>query len=208
LILARPPLALGRLLCDDAASSSKEAPRVKALAHDPGDVAELRRRIAAERSALQRDRLRAALLAIEGDEDGGGGGGGELTREQIAVRLGRSRQFVDQWVGRYRTLGLAGLTRRKAKGNPPSLTPEQAAAFRARLLAGPTEADGGACTLRGRDAQRILADEFNVPLKLSAVYEWMHRVGLSCLKPRPRHRKNDPRAMAEWLDRAPLLSKR
>ena len=38
--------------------------------------------------------------------------------------------------------------------------------------------------------------------------EWMHRVGLSCLKPRPRHRKNDPRAMAEWLDRAPLLSKR
>jgi transposase len=182
---------------------------VKALAHDPGDVAELGRRVAAERSALQRDRLRAVLLAIEGgDGRGAAAAEAELTREQIAKRLGRSRQFVDQWVGRYRALGLAGLARRKARGNPPALTPGQAAAFRARLLAGPTEADGGACTLRGRDAQRILADEFNVPLKLSAVYEWMHRVGLSCLKPRPRHRKNDPAAMAAWLDRAPLLSRR
>jgi transposase len=162
----------------------------------------LQRRVAGERSALQRDRLRAALLAIEGD-----GAGAELTREQIAARLGRSRQFVDQWVGRYRTLGLPGLARRKARGNPPSLTPEQAAAFRARLLAGPIAgADGGVCTLRGRDAQRILAAEFDVPLKLSAVYDWMHRVGLSCLKPRPRHRKNDPAAMAQWLDRAPLFS--
>ena len=129
-----------------------------------------------------------------------------MTREQIARRVGRSRQFVDQWVGRYRTLGLAGLARRKAKGNPPSLTPEQAAAFKARLLAGPTDADGGVCALRGRDARRILAGEFGVSLKLSAVYDWMHRLGLSCLRPRPRHRKNDPAAMQRWLDGAPLLS--
>jgi transposase len=170
------------------------------MAQDPGDVAELRRRVAAERSAVQRDRLRAALLAIEGDADGA-----ELTREQIARAVGRSRQFVDAWVGRYRRLGLGGLQRRKAKGNPPSLTPDQRAAFKARLLAGPTDADGGVCTLRGRDAQRILASEFGVPLKLSAVYDWMHRLNLSCLKPRPRHRKNDPAAAAAWLGGAPLL---
>jgi transposase len=176
---------------------------LKALAQDPGDAAALRRRMAAERSAVQRDRLRAALLAIEGGADGA-----ELTREQIARVLGRSRQFVDAWVGRYRRRGLGGLERRKAKGNPPSLTPGQQAAFKARLLAGPTEADGGVCTLRGRDARRILAAEFGVPLKLSAVYDWMHRLNLSCLKPRPVHRKNDPEAAKAFLDRTPLLRRR
>jgi transposase len=180
----------------------KQGGRLKALAHDPGDVAELGRRVAAERSAVQRDRLRAVLLAIEGDPDEDGA---ELTRERIARTLGRSRQFVDQWVGRYRKLGLGGLERRKARGNPPSLTAEQQAAFKARLLAGPTAADGGVCTLRGRDARRILDEEFGVPLKLSAAYDWMHRLGLACLRPRPRHRKNDPGAAADWLGRAPLL---
>ncbi len=61
-------------------------------------------------------------------------------------------------------------------------------------------------TLRGKDARRILDAELGVPLKLTAVYQWMHRVGLSCLKPRPRHRKNDPAAMADWLEHAPFLS--
>lgn len=163
---------------------------------------ELRRRISGERLAVQRDRLRAVLLSIEGDPDGA-----ELSREQIAARVGRSRQFVDQWVGRYRRLGLAGLQRRKAKGNPPALTPEQQATFKARMLAGPTDVDGGVCTLRGRDAQRILAEEIKVPLKLTAVYEWMRRLNLSCLAPRPRHRKGDPQAMARWVQDAPLLSR-
>jgi transposase len=202
LILARSARARRWRFCEDGASSNWEI-GLKAQAHDPGDGAELGRRVAAERSAVQRDRLRAALLAIEGDA-----GGAELTRAQIAQALGRSRQFVDAWVGRYRRLGLAGLARRKAKGNPPSLTPDQQAVFKARLLAGPTAADGGVCTLRGRDAQRILAGEFGVPLKLGAVYGWMHRAGLSCLRPRPRHRKNDPQAAAGWLERAPLLPTR
>ena len=173
-----------------------------AQAHDPGDADELRRRITSERLAVQRDRLRAALLAIEGDATDGS----ELFRAQVAARVGRSRQFVDQWVGRYRRLGLAGLERRKARGNPPALTPAQQAAFKARMLAGPTAADGGVCTLRGRDAQRILAREQGVPLKLSAVYQWMQRLNLSCLTPRPRHRKSDSQAMARWVADAPLLS--
>lgn len=175
---------------------------MKASLRDPGDVAELRQRLSKADSAVQRDRLRAVLLAVEGLD------GQELMREQIARMLGRSRQFVDEWVKRYRQAGLAGLTRRKAKGNAPSLTPDQQTAFKARLLAGPTEADGGKCTLRGKDAQRILGQELGVELKLSAVYEWMHRVGLSCLRPRPRHRKNDPAAMEKWQADAPLLSRK
>jgi transposase len=171
---------------------------------DPNDLITLRARVAAERRALPRDRCRAVLLAA-GD---GVGGAVEQTRAQIAAALGRSRQFVDQWVGRYRKLGLAGLDARKARGNAPALTAAERDAFRARMLAGPTDADGGKSALRGRDAQRIVEAEFGKPLRLSTVYALMHRVGLSCLRPRPQHRKNDPVAMAAWLERAPLLSTR
>lgn len=169
--------------------------------HDAGDLDRLRQRVRDERKAVQRDRYRVVLLAAEG-----GGREGEMTRERIAAAAGRSRNFVDTWVGRYRAGGIDHLRARRQPGNRPALTPEQQAAFKARLLAGPTDADGGVCTLRGADAQRILDAELGVPLKLTAVYEWMHRLGLSCLKPRPRHRKNDPAAMADWLARAPFLS--
>lgn len=174
---------------------------MNAQLHDPNDLPQLQHRVAIERDALQRDRLRAVLLAIQGIDDV------EQTRDQIATALRRSRQFVDEWVKRYRQQGLDGLEPRKAKGNAPSLTAEQQVSFKARLLAGPTDADAGVCTLRGKDAQRILRVEFGVHLKLSAVYNWMHRLNLSCLKPRPRHRKNDPAAMEQWLDDAPLLSR-
>lgn len=170
--------------------------------HAPGDGLVLRERIASERRALPRDRCRAVLLAAEGI------GGVEQTREQIAGALGRSRQFVDEWVKRYRRQGLAGLNSRKPKGNKPSLTAEQQVAFKARMLAGPTAADGGRCTLRGLDAQRIIAEEFGKPLKLSTVYALLHRLNLSCLRPRPRHRKNDPQAMKAWRERAPFLSRK
>lgn len=172
--------------------------------HEAGDLDRLRQRVRDERKAVQRDRYRVVLLAARPHA-----GEAEMTRQQIADAVGRSRQFVDEWVGRYRVGGVDNIHARKQRGNRPSLTPQQQAAFKARLLAGPVaDVDKGVCTLRGRDAQRILDVEFGVPLKLSAVYQWMHRVGLSCLKPRPRHRKNDPQAMNDWLERAPFLSRR
>src|SRR2546421_10130393 len=94
------------------------------------------------------------------------------------------------------------------KGQPPKLDATRQQAFKARILAGPTEADGGVCTLRGTDARRILRAEFGVEYKLSSVYELMHRLNLACLKPRPRHRKNDPAAMENWLTSAPCLSRK
>ena len=167
--------------------------------HHPSDMMTLRQRVEAERGARQRDRYRAVLLAATGDD------GVELDGEQIARRLGRSPRFVDQWLGRYRKGGLEGLRHRKATGRPPRLDAARQLAFKARVLAGPAGADGGVCTLRGEDARRILAAEFGAEMKLSGVYALMHRLNLSCLKPRPRHRKNDPQAAADWLDRAPLF---
>ena len=165
--------------------------------HDPGDLAALAALVAKEPDARQRDRYRAVLLALAAAE--------RLARSEIAGRLGRSPRFVDEWVGRYRRGGLAALRPPRRPGRRPKLTPEQEGRLRARLDAGPTPADG-VCALRARDVCRIVAAEFGVAHTLGGIYDVLRRLGYSSLAPRPRHRKNDPAAMARFAEAdAPLL---
>lgn len=159
----------------------------------PGDVAELNRRIRVERHALQRDKYRAITLALNGRR-----------APAIARALGRSRRAVQAWVYAYRDGWIDDLLPGKKTGQPTKLPRDQEARFRARLEAGPTEADG-VCTLRGKDVVRILQTEFQASYTLDGAYDLLHRLGYSCLTPRPRHEKNDPAAVQNFKDRAPLL---
>ena len=161
----------------------------------PEDRAELDRRIRGAKGATQRDRYRAVRLALEGHEN-----------KTIQQRLARSKTFIEKWCYAYRDHGIDALMDKPRSGRPPKLVREQEQAFKQRLLAGPTEADGGVCTLRGKDAVRVLASEFGVHYTLDGAYDLMKRLNLSCLKPRPRHRKNDAQAMQQWVEDAPLLS--
>ena len=164
--------------------------------HHPDDLIELDRRIRVERNAKQRDRYRAVRLALDGQ-----------ATKTIMAMLGRSKDFVQRWSYCYRDGGLGTIAEKPRPGRPTKLPREKEQAFRQRLRAGPTP-DDGVCTLRGVDAVRILEREFGVHYTLEGAYDLLHRLGLSCLKPRPRHRKNDPAAMQRWLDDAPLLSSR
>lgn len=147
-----------------------------------------------ERNAKQRDRYRAVWLALNGK-----------TAPQIAEKLGRSRRFVQQWTYRYRDGGLVNLTEQPRSGPPTKLRREDEAAFQTRIEGGPSGGDG-VCTLRGKDLQRILKEEFGAPYTLDGVYDLLHRLGYSCLKPRPRHRKNETERMHKWKRSAPFLS--
>lgn len=162
---------------------------------EAGDRQRLAERMRREADAEQRDRYRAALLAIEGEQT-----------QTIMATLARSRGFVQRWAYAYRDGGIEAIGAARRGGSKPKLDPTAQAAFIERFKAGPTEADGGLCTLRGKDAVRILAEEFGQPYSLNGVYKLLHRNGLECLRPRPRHRKNDPEAMRRWLEDAPLLS--
>ena len=168
--------------------------------HDAGDRQSLEDLVRREADAKQRDRYRAVLLAMATGDDPGP----ELEGDEIALRLGRSPRFVDEWVGRYRRGGLAALRPRKQPGRRPKLTPQQEEQLKARLDAGPRESDG-VCTLRGRDVCRIIEQEFGVVHTLGGIYDVLRRLGYSSLVPRPRHRKNDPEAMREFEAGAPLL---
>ena len=162
-----------------------------------GDVVELARRARAQRDAEQRDRYRAALLATNG-----------LETRQIQDRLGRSRGFVQRWAYAYRDGGVGALLARPRGGSAPKLPPERQKGFIERFKAGPSESDGGVCRLGGKDAMRILQAEFGVEYSLAGAYELLHRNRLSCLRPRPRHRKSGPGAQKQWVERAPPLSRK
>jgi transposase len=170
---------------------------MKLTVREEGDLERLDALIAREKDAKQRDRLRAARLALDGKE-----------ALAIAATLGRSRRFVQEWAYAYRDGGAAAVRPGKSSGRPTKLPRDKEQAFKARMLAGATEADGGVCSLRGVDAMKILEKEFGVRYTLDGVYDLLKRLRLSCLVPRPRHRKNDPRVMRQWLDGAPLLSGR
>ena len=164
--------------------------------HHPDDLEQLRQRSRQQRDAKQRDRYRAIVLAIEG-----------RSAPEIGQILARSRRFVQLWVYAYRDHGLEAIVPKRQSGCPSKLLVAQEPAFKQRLLVGPTEADG-VCTLRAKDIRHILQQEFGAEYSLPGVYDLLHRLGFSCLAPRPRHRKNDPAQMQQWVEQAPLLSRK
>ena len=163
--------------------------------HTPTDIDALKLKARAEKNAKQRDRYRAVAMALEG-----------FGTKHIMYTLSRSKNFVQRWTYFYRDGGIEAISPTPQHGRPTKLASVDTEHFKQRIVAGPTAADEGLCTLRGKDAVRILRHEFGVNYSLSSVYALMHRLGLVCLKPRPRHRLNDPAAMQQWLENAPLLS--
>src|SRR5690242_14148318 len=118
----------------------------------PGDIDELRRRVAGERDALRRDRYRAVLMALDGEE-----------AVEVARALGRARRSVQDWAYAYRDGGVDAIQPGPRPGRTPKLPRDREGELIARLDAGPVpEKDGGVCTLRGRDVVRILESEFGV----------------------------------------------
>jgi len=162
-----------------------------------GDLEKLKEKARIETNAKQRDRYRAVVLALDGWET-----------KDIMRKLDRSKNFVQRWNYFYRDGGIEAIAAKSQSGRPTKLPRQEEAKLAQRIQDGPTDADGGVCVLRGKDVQQILDMEFGVKYTLFGVYDLMHRLGFSCLKPRPRHRKNDPEKMRVWLEEAPFLSKK
>lgn len=117
-----------------------------------------------------------------------------------------AKSTVETWAYRYRDGGVEALQPRKPPGAAPKLPRHRHEQFKTRIKNGPGPEDG-VCTLRGKDALHILNQEFGVNYSLAGVYDLLHRLGLSCLAPRPRHEKNDPAQMEAFRTSAPFLSR-
>ncbi len=81
----------------------------------PGDVEQLGRLIDGERRADRRDRLRVALLALQGFE-----------KLQIAEILGVATSTVEYWAYAYRDRGIEALQGKVRTGRTAKITGEQA----------------------------------------------------------------------------------
>ena len=103
------------------------------------------------------------------------------TASEVAGEVGYSRRGVQSWVQWYNRGGVEELRNEGGQGRKPTLSEE--------------ERDGGVCTLRGRDVQRILQEEFGKVRCLSAVYNLLHDIGYNDLVPRPQHKDADPAAV-------------
>ena len=162
---------------------------------DPADRERLIGLVATASGAKQRDRYRVVLIAGEGLGDQA-----ELERERIAATVGRSRQFVDQWVGRYRAGGLDALIPKRQPGAARRLTDEQESQLRAMLEAGPAPEEGIAA-YNGPILRQRIEERFGKAYSLDGVYKLLHRLGYNDLMPRPRHPETDPAALEAFKKR-------
>jgi transposase len=136
--------------------------------------------------AKQRDRYRVVLIAGSGLGDRS-----ELFRHEIAAVVGRSRQFVDEWVGRYREGGINALIPRRQPGATPKLTVEQQRQLCAMLDVGPSPEEGLAA-YNGPIIRAKIQQQFGKLYTLDGVYKLLHRLGYNDLMPRTTHPDTDP----------------
>jgi transposase len=159
--------------------------------HRPQELAELAHR---GRGRPDWIKLQALALAARG-----------RAAAAIADSLGCCARSVQKWVSRYNSGGVEALDRRPGQGRKPKLPAAEHARLRARIEAGPTPEDG-VCAFHGPDVRRIIRDEFGVALSEQAVYDLLHRLGLSSLMPRPVHRKADLAAQEAFKKKSPQMS--
>ena len=114
------------------------------------------------------------------------------TCPEIMRITGAARRTVQQWVARYNRGGLDELFDKPRPGQPTKLPHDREQELCRRIENGPTEADG-VSALNGPAIQRMLEREFGQSYSLWGVYALLHRLGYSCLCPRPRHEQSDSR---------------
>lgn len=173
---------------------------MRADLRDPADLDTLKQLVRVEADAKQRDRYRVVLIAIEGVD------GVEQERPQIASITGRSRQFVDAWVGRYRQGGIDQLKPIKQPGRQAYLSKRQQEELRRLLDQGPVEGVDGRSVFFGQDIRALIERHFGKTYALSGVYELLKRMNYSWLCPRPRNPQGDPALQEAFKKRSSMTS--
>jgi transposase len=116
---------------------------------------------------------------------------------EIAKMTGNCLRAIQMWVAKYNAHSIKGLNEQHRSGRCPKLPASKYKKFCSLIDAVPDKKDSTA-TLSGKDIQQILRESFGVVYTLDGVYKLLHRLGYSCLKPRPRHEKADPLVQEEF----------
>jgi len=142
----------------------------------PNEIAAL---IRTEKDGRIRQRLMAMKFILHGQ-----------SIPQTALRMDIAERPLRKWLHRFNKKGPDGLCDAPRSGQPPKINAGQIEKFKQRVRQGITEKDK-VCSLRGKDLQQILKKEFNAKYSLGGTYFLLHRLGFSCLCPRPQHPQAD-----------------
>ena len=145
----------------------------------------LKQLIRKQTNAKMAMRLQVVLLAMEGK-----------TSVEIPMLLPLSRRTVQKCVFRYNRYGLKGLQDNYIGGNSVKLNQQQKQKITNYIDAQANDISGG--VRRASDLQDWIKENTGVMYSLSGVYYLLHSMGYSCLIPRPRHHKADPKAQQEF----------
>ena len=144
---------------------------------------ELRRRARRERDGRVSARLIAIANALEG-----------MDRASAARLAGMDRQTLRDWVHRYNTEGIAGLSNRPAPGRRPKLTEGQMAALKAVVLAGPDPVVDKVARWRIVDLCRWVEERWGVSYSETGMLRLLWSLDLSHRKTRPSHPQSSEKA--------------
>lgn len=162
--------------------------------HDTSE--HLLKRYKTESNARLARRIHGVYLASKG-----------LTCSQIVQISGAGHRTIQKWVQRYNITGIEGLKDQPRSGQPTKLPRSLEGSFCRRIESGPSEQDE-VSVLNGPAIRRLLEREFGVVYSLRGVYDLLHRLGYSCLCPRPQHERTDPHAQEELKKTSQKSSKK
>lgn len=153
------------------------------------------------RAAARTDDANAArrMLALAHVMDG-------LSRSEAASLCGMDRQTLRDWVHRYNSDGLAGLSDRVSAGPPPRLSPGQEAEVAELVRRGPDLAEHGVVRWRRIDLAHLIETRFAVTLAERSVGAMLRRLGFRRLSVRPRHPRQDVAAQEAHKKTLPIWS--
>jgi transposase len=126
-----------------------------------------------------------------------------LSNINIAKLFSVSRNTVSSWILRFKSGGVQALFDRPRTGRPPLLKPDQLHDFEKRIEQGPLPGKDKTSIFVGKDMLNILNESFSVSASLRYVYNLLNKLRFSLLVARPRHEKQDPVKVENWLKELP-----
>ena len=161
------------------------------------DARHLRALAKASRDANQTRRLLALAAIYEG-----------ASRSAAAAIGGVERQTVRDWVAAFNAPGPSGLIDGKAPGHRPLLSPEQRAALKRIVEAGPNPAVDGVVRWRLIDLAQWVYAEFGISISKQTLSRMLRGLGYRKLSARPRHHAQDPAAREAFKKTLPRVWRR
>lgn len=140
-----------------------------------------------ERDAKAKIRLLAAIFRKEGK-----------TYDEIGLTLKYPLTTISDWLSLIQLEGISRKSDIKQTGKPKRLTDEQIEKLKPILLKSPEEQDFKFTMWTTKLVIELINKLYNVSYKPLQVRRILHRLDLSCQKPRPTHKKASKKAQEDF----------